>query len=126
MEIQNVEISGTQRVGGISNEADDKNEAKPRPLKVTLQSKGVQNEILQKAKNLRGSGDGEARKLFISPNLTPKQREEGKLLREQRRMKQEELTKEGETDFMWIIKFNRLRKVRRRMPEQAATEEAGN
>lgn len=53
---------------------------KPRPLKVTFQSEETKTKLLSKAKNLRDKKEGDLDKVFIYPDLTPKQRETRKQL----------------------------------------------
>ena len=56
---------------------------KPRLLRVTLENVEVKKQILMKAKHLRDSVDGNLSKVFISPDLTPKEREANRKLREE-------------------------------------------
>ena len=53
--------------------------AKPRPLRITLESEDSRDYVLSNAKNLRGKEGGWS-KVFLHQDLTPKQREARKKL----------------------------------------------
>ena len=55
----------------------------PRPLLVTLPNMTAKRQILSNASNLRNYRTADQNKVFISPDLTPKQREANKALRDQ-------------------------------------------
>ena len=57
---------------GKKNEDQD---AKPRPLLVSFRSKEEKVELLKKAKNLKDMEEGGLNRIFIYPDLTPKQRQ---------------------------------------------------
>jgi hypothetical protein len=52
----------------------DGSDAKPRPVKMVLQSEAQKDRVLHSAKNLKGLSNG-MEKVFIHQDLTPKQRE---------------------------------------------------
>ena len=63
-------------MGKRAETADDK----PRPLKVTFGSEEDKLIVLKGAKNLKNKKEGGLDKVFIYPDLTPKQREARKKL----------------------------------------------
>ena len=52
--------------------------ARPRPLKLVLESEEMKAELLLKAKNLRKSKEGGWSRVFVHQDLTPKEREQRK------------------------------------------------
>ena len=62
---------------GKKQEGEDVN---PRPMLVTFQSEEAKIDLLKKAKNLRSMKEGGLNKIFIAPDMTPKQREARKKL----------------------------------------------
>ena len=80
--------------------------AKPRPLLVSLHSEEERAELLKKAKNLKGMEEGGLNKIFVSPDLTPKQRQIRMNLVAEKKKRQSE----GETGLMIV----RSKIVRRR------------
>ncbi len=59
----------------------EKNDEKPRLLKIRLRSPKVKRKILNKAKELKESEIEHIKKIFITPDLTPAERDENKKLR---------------------------------------------
>ena len=66
-----VSVSAAIRLGKQQQEGP---EAKPRPIKIILQSEAQKEKVLQNAKNLKALRNG-LEKVFIHQDLTPKQRE---------------------------------------------------
>ena len=58
---------------------------KPRLMRVTVESTVIKKDVLSKARSLRNSRDENLSKVFISPDLTPKEREVNKKLRDELR-----------------------------------------
>ena len=107
--INKVNIDKVTRLGKLVKE-------KPRPLLVTLVDNSVRRQILRNAKTLRNSTT--YKKVFISPDLTPKEREANKnLLEELRRRKQA-----GEVNL--IIKRGKI--ISKQMNGPAAMDSTGN
>ena len=101
------QISNTARLG--------KYEAtRTRPLKVTLETETQRSQIIRKGKQLRESTDGNLNSVFIAPDLTPTQRLEAKKLREERTAKNGELVTQGDRAHIWVIRTDRLIKVKKR------------
>ena len=71
--------SGITKVVRLGKKAESADE-KPRPLKVSFSSEESKLDVLKKAKNLRDKKEGGLDKVFIYPDLTPKQREARKKL----------------------------------------------
>ena len=76
IEIQYVMNVKSVKLGKRAETADDK----PRPLKVTFGSEEDKLDVLKGAKNLKNKKEGGLDKVFIYPDLTPKQREARKKL----------------------------------------------
>ena len=85
--LDNIEITKFVRLG-------KQIEGKIRPLLVTLMDSYVRGHLLRNAKTLRNSSSHQ--NVYISPDLTPKEREINKLLREQLRRRKEA----GESDLI--------------------------
>ena len=62
---------------------------KPRLLKVTLDSIETKRQVLAKAKTLRNSSHSDLKKVYVSPDLTPKERDANKKLRDELRSRRE-------------------------------------
>lgn len=91
--IDNIEISKSFRLG-------KRNEGKNRPLLITLANNYARSRILRSAKNLRKSSTYQ--NVYISPDLSPKERETNKLLRQELRRRKES----GEVNL--IIKHGKI------------------
>ena len=100
-------ITDTVRIGKKSEDPHSH-----RPLRVDLSEKEMKQEILKQAGNLRSAVNPVTNKIYISADLTPVQRTEMKELLKERKIKQEELKLAGETGFTWIIRNDKLTKVR--------------
>lgn len=72
----NVSINGIVRLG---KRAEDLS-VKPRPMKVIVASEEQKIKVLKQAKNLKSKKEGGFDKVFIHQDLTPKQRQERKVL----------------------------------------------
>ena len=71
-----VSVKQVTRLGAPPDEGQV---AKPRPLRITLETEDARNTVLRNAKNLKGKEGGWDR-VFVHPDLTPKQREARKAL----------------------------------------------
>lgn len=89
--MSNTEIVKTVRLG---RKRDDN---KPRVLLVTLSDFGDKRYVLRNARNLRQSDEWSD--VFISPDLTPQEREAGRNLRAELKQRRDQ----GETNL--IIQF---------------------
>ena len=88
---------------------------KPRLLLITLQHEEMKRDVLKCAKDLRGSKDWG--KIYFYPDLTPKERQAGKELRDELKRRRDQ----GETNI--IIRGGRIVKVTpRRQPSQQQLE----
>lgn len=67
---------------GKPRPGDQEGEQKPRPLLVKLTEVHTKWEIVKKAKNLKEATKEEHKKVFVSPDLTQKERAKEKELRE--------------------------------------------
>ena len=106
IELENNAITDARRLGrkqvgkakpGDKNKPDDSNkpgnsEEKSRPMKIVFSDIRKKREVLEAAKKLRTSDNPVAKKLFLNPDLTEKQRENDRNLRNlmwERRLKGE-------------------------------------
>ncbi|KAK3889837.1 hypothetical protein Pcinc_006163 [Petrolisthes cinctipes] len=76
-----MEIERVTRMGKSREENPER--ANPRPLIVQVRTVRDKWEIVKKAKNLRNTENNRYQQAIIVPDLTKKQREEEKVLREQ-------------------------------------------
>jgi len=104
--INNFEISKCVRLGKPKND-------KPRPLLVTIPDNTIRRQILRNAKNLRNSNTH--KRVFISPDLTPQEREANKQLRQELKRRKDA----GDTNL--IIKNGKI--VSKQPPQKAAPME---
>ena len=81
LEIEDLSIKTIVRLG-------KKEEGRTRLLKVALESVKRKREILTKAKKLREAERW--KKVFVTPDLTPKERQQNKVLREELKRRTEE------------------------------------
>ena len=65
----------------------------PRPIRIRLRSNEIRNEILKRAKTLRGQNDYDA--VYITPDLTVEQQRKDKDLRDKLKTFREQFGKEG-------------------------------
>ena len=70
-------IINARRLGSFK-----KNNTKPRPLKLEFKDLNAKRDVLTNAKKFRKSSVEAAKNIFINPDLTEKQRESDKKLRE--------------------------------------------
>ena len=87
IKIENIRIVKTARLGRINPE-------KPRPLLVSLSDSSSRRYLLQNSKILRGNP--EYNKVYISPDLSPKEREANKKLQMELRQRRQD----GETNLI--------------------------
>ena len=76
--IQDVEIDNVVRLGKRNDEA-----VHPRLVKVVLKSQDKKMQILRKSKELKNHDEDDVKKVFIVPDMTPKEREKDKALRKE-------------------------------------------
>lgn len=101
LKVEDVEIVEAVRLGKKEENVRE-DERKPRPLLVKISEVEKKWEIIKNAKKLKDTRKENYRRVFISPDLTPKERAEDKELREQLKQKREQ----GERG--WYIKNRRL------------------
>ena len=82
---------------------------KPRPLRLKVESEMAKNEILKVAKNLAIAKEDDTRKIYISRDMTPLEREQDKELRKELAEKRKEALDKGEQG-RWIIRRGRVMK----------------
>ena len=80
-EVQRDSVRDVLRLGA------KRNDGKPRPLKISFTDIGVKREVLGKAKLLKS---GKHNMIFISPDLTPQQREKDRVLRQELKSRRDE------------------------------------
>lgn len=101
LKVEATEIVETVRLGKREgNERED--ERRPRPLLVKVSEVETKWDIIKNAKKLKESSKTSYRHVYISPDLTPKERAEDKEVREQLKQKREQ----GERG--WYIKNRKL------------------
>ena len=85
IEIEENEITDARRLGrkqiDKTQKVDNKEEKPGRPLKIVFSDIRKKREVLEAAKKLRISENPIAKKLFLNPDLTEKQRENDRILR---------------------------------------------
>ena len=88
-------ILNARRLGGFKKNSD-----KPRPLRIEFKNLDTKRDVLTNAKKFRNSNVNIAKNIFINPDLTEKQRENDKILREkmwsQRQMGKNVIIKRGQ------------------------------
>ena len=94
--LEDVAVESTIRLG-------KREEEKTRLLRVTVESVKVKRSILQKAKKLRESEKWKS--VFITPDLSPKERKRNKELRDELKRR----TDEGEEDL--VIRRGKIVKI---------------
>lgn len=109
-----VEISKIKRLGGIGQNRN----IKPRLLLAVLDTPNQKRAILAAAKRLRD--DPEWSNVFITPDHTPKEREENKKLRDLLRTRRDN----GEKDI--VIRRNQIVKMPPRRPSTPNSPHAMN
>ena len=79
--------------------------AKPRPLIINFDSTPMKEKVMDKAKNLKGKE--KFAKVFLSPDLTKRQRENEKAkeesLKKEAEEKNRQLTEEEKAEFFWKV-----------------------
>lgn len=91
LKIKEAKVEGAIRLGKYDSER-----ARPRLLKVVVSSEKVKAVTLTKASELRKTENPTYKKLFITPDLTPLQREKDRKLRLEKQQREEA----GETDLI--------------------------
>jgi len=104
LKVEDCEIEKVIRLGKI-----DENNRHDRPLLIVMQEKNKKYEVLTNASNLRYCQNEEHRKIYITPDMTIKQREENRKLRE-------ELKRRRDNGENWYIKNGKLVKGRDNFP----------
>ena len=97
LEVEDSEIRQTVRLGKKETRS-----GKPRLLKVTLGKVNTKKETMTKAKNLRSCTSNYYNKVFITPDLTYKEREES------RKLRQELAERRGKGESDLVIKSGRI------------------
>lgn len=116
LNISEADIPSTKQIIRVGS----KNGGKPRPMKVTFNQKDSPKTVMQTWNKLDVSVK-KTSKVQIALDLTPMQREEGKILRALRNKKQAELTKNGITNFKYVILGDSVRKIRIQTETQEPT-----
>jgi FtsZ-binding cell division protein ZapB len=80
IKIENVKIEKVIRLGKVQNDGERE---RPRPILVKLEESKVKWEILKKARELRNANLEVHRETIIAPDLTPRERERDRELREE-------------------------------------------
>ena len=94
MSCDTVSVKQVTRLGAPPEEGQA---AKPRPLRITLETEDAGNTVLRNAKNLKGKEGGWDR-VFVHQDMTPKQREARKVLIQELM----ERKNNGETDLIIV------------------------
>ena len=80
MEVDYTEVRNPIRLGRKPSQ-DDGNRVRPRLLKVTVDGERVKKQILTKAKQLKTTDFKEWNNIYITPDLTFKERQQNRKLR---------------------------------------------
>ena len=80
-----VNVSKIIRLGRLQPPTDDQEMPKPRPIKMVLSTEEDKLKVLKLAKNLRLAKAGGWEKIFIHQDLTVKEREERRLLLQEKK-----------------------------------------
>ena len=101
----NVEIVEVSRLGKVEEASGNtRRSQKPRPVLVKLRNPGEKWGVIAQGKRLKNSENEKVKNVFIAPDLTLKEREHEKKLRE-------ELQKKKDNGEMgWYIKKGELRR----------------
>ncbi len=78
-----------------------------RPLRTTVKSEGERTAVIKAAKRLNDAMDSEIRKISISKDLTPLEREESRKLLKIRVQKKQESQEKGE-QATWVIRGDQV------------------
>ena len=101
----NVEIVEVSRLGKVEEASGNtRRNQKPRPVLVKLRNPGEKWGIIAQGKRLKNSENEKVKNVFIAPDLTMKEREHEKKLREELQIKKDN----GEMG--WYIKKGELRR----------------
>ena len=86
IDLDSVSVDKITRLGKLVDGQD----AKPRPVKLTIASEAQKEQVLKQAKNLRKIQEGGMQNVFIHQDLTPlqRQRKKRKLLVQELRRRQ--------------------------------------
>ena len=99
-----VKVNSVIRLGRRLPTTDDQDmptvAPRPRPIKMVLSTEEEKIEVLKSAKNLRLTKEGGWQKIFIHQDLTLKEREERRLLLQEKKTREQR----GETDLIIIGK----------------------
>ena len=91
LDIKDAEIKEARRIPNPPDKEDQ-----PRLIVTTLANKDMKHTILKKARDLKDKDNEQLNNIYISPDLTRKQRQEGYALRQELR----ERRAKGETDLV--------------------------
>ena len=112
-----VQVNKVIRLGRKAPDSDVEVTPKSRPIKMVLNTEDEKVKVLISAKNLRLAKDGGWEKVYIHQDLTPKEREERKLLLQEKREREQT----GETNL--IIVGNKIVKRYLRKQDQPVTRD---
>lgn len=101
---------------------------KPRLLKVTLDSIETKKQVLSKAKTLKNSSRSDLQKVYVSPDLTPKEREANRKLREELKVRRDKgddvMIRNGKVIEVKSDSFRGFRRGRKEPPSYAGAAAA--
>ena len=97
LKCENVAVTKVIRLGKRP-ESIDGNVAKPRPIKMVVESVEQKMQIISSAKNLRMAQEGDWKTVFIHQDLTIKEREQRRKLLQELKDRKEK----GETDLILV------------------------
>ena len=90
-------LVSVERIGRIKKQGSENRDSLspkgPRPIRIQLRTLEVRNEILKRAKTLRGQSDFD--EIYITPDLTVDQQRKDKELRDKLKSLREQLGREG-------------------------------
>jgi hypothetical protein len=82
----------------------------PRPLRITVDSESTKWKILKESKNLQASGEEKVKRIFIKKDMTPMEREQDALLKNQLSQRRIQSV-EGGDQTKWVIRKGKIVKV---------------
>lgn len=85
----------------------------PRPLRITVADVGQKTKMLQLAPKLRNSRNDVAKNLFLKNDMTVKERDTHKRLREELKARKEESERAGDNLAQWRIQRGRVTNIGR-------------
>ena len=93
-----VQVKNVIRLGRRSLSTNTDEQIKPQPIKMVLETEEQKIKVLKAAKNLRWAKEGAWGKIFVHQDLTLKEREERKILLQEKKDREQN----GETDLILV------------------------